>query len=157
MPIGHVVLKIYVPCKNFHVPSQYLYKSCKAYVYCWKNKYMPRLENHLPYRTRNHKCLCALWQDLHAPARLNVEPYLLGTICDRATEKPDINTLLFRSMLLVWFVFFPWHGRQFHDYLFLFTAFKRQKWQTVMQPGLWCSSHAAKRVLMIEADDRWSR
>ena len=24
-------------------------------------------------------------------ARLNVEPYLLGTICDRATEKPDIN------------------------------------------------------------------
>ena len=36
MPIGHVVLKIYVPCKNFHVPSYYLYKSCKAYVYNWK-------------------------------------------------------------------------------------------------------------------------
>ena len=36
MPIGHVVLKVYVPCKNFHVPSYYLHKSCKAYVYCWK-------------------------------------------------------------------------------------------------------------------------
>ena len=32
MPVGHMVLKIYVPCKNFHVPSQYLYKPCKAYV-----------------------------------------------------------------------------------------------------------------------------
>ena len=30
MPIGHVVLKIYVPCKKFYVPSQYLNKSCKA-------------------------------------------------------------------------------------------------------------------------------
>ena len=39
MPIRHVVLKIYVPCKNFHVPSQYLYKPCKAYVYWWENKY----------------------------------------------------------------------------------------------------------------------
>ena len=29
MPIGHVVLKIYVPCKKFHVLSQHLYKSCK--------------------------------------------------------------------------------------------------------------------------------
>ena len=35
MPTGHVVLQIYVPCKNFHVPSQYLCKPCKAYVYCW--------------------------------------------------------------------------------------------------------------------------
>ena len=39
MPIGHVVLKIYVPWKSFHVISQYLYKPRKAYVYCWKNKY----------------------------------------------------------------------------------------------------------------------
>ena len=35
------------PAKIF-VPSQYLYKPCKAYVYCWENKYMPRLKNHLP-------------------------------------------------------------------------------------------------------------
>ena len=48
MPIRHMVLKIYVPCKKFHVPSQYLYKPCKAYVYCWENKPMPSLKNHLP-------------------------------------------------------------------------------------------------------------
>ena len=29
-PIGQVVLKIDVPCKNFHMPSQYLYKPCKS-------------------------------------------------------------------------------------------------------------------------------
>ena len=40
MPVGHVVLKIYMPCKIFYVPSQYLYKPCKAYVYCWENKYL---------------------------------------------------------------------------------------------------------------------
>ena len=77
MPMGQVVLKIYVPCKNFDVPSQYLYKPCKAYVYCWKNKYMPRLKNHLPSRARNHQSLFALGQDLHASgtrAHLNVEP-----------------------------------------------------------------------------------
>ena len=77
MPIMHMVLKIYMPCKNFDVPSQYLYKPCKAYVCCWRNKYMPRLKNHLPSWARNHKSLCALGQDLHAPgmrARLNVEP-----------------------------------------------------------------------------------
>ena len=34
VPVGHVVLKIYLPSKNFHVPSQYLYKPCKAYVHC---------------------------------------------------------------------------------------------------------------------------
>ena len=78
MPIGHVVLKMYMPSKNFHVPSQYLYKPCKVYVHCWKNKYMPRLKIHLPCRTHNHKSLCALRQDLHAPgmqARLNDEPW----------------------------------------------------------------------------------
>ena len=63
MPIGHVVLKIYVPCKNFHVPNYNLYKSCKAYVYYWKkNKYMPRMKSHLPCRASNHKSLCALRQ-----------------------------------------------------------------------------------------------
>ena len=36
MPIGHEVLKFMCHAKNFHVPSYYLYKSCKAYVYYWK-------------------------------------------------------------------------------------------------------------------------
>ena len=77
MPIRHVVQKIYVPCTNVHMPSQYLYKPCKAYVYCWENKYMPSLKNHLPGRARNHKSLCALEQDLYTQgmrASLNVEP-----------------------------------------------------------------------------------
>ena len=67
MPIGHVVLKADMPCKTFHVPSLYLYKTCKAYVYWWENKYMPWLKNHLPSQARNHKSLCALGQDLYAP------------------------------------------------------------------------------------------
>ena len=32
MSLAHVILKMYVPCKNFHVPSQCLYKPCKAYL-----------------------------------------------------------------------------------------------------------------------------
>ena len=106
MPIGHVVLKIYVPWKSFHVPSQYLYKPCKAYVYCWKNKYMPTLKSHMPCRACNHKSLCALGQDLHAPgmwACLNVEPWnvtmcavkmstqtasALCTMLDKWTDRP---------------------------------------------------------------------
>ena len=28
MPIGHMVLKTDMPCKHFHLPSQYLYKPC---------------------------------------------------------------------------------------------------------------------------------
>ena len=75
MPVGHVVLKIHMPCKKFYVPSQYLYKPCKAYVYCWENKYMPRLKNHLPSQAHNHKSLGALGQNLRAlsmRARLNV-------------------------------------------------------------------------------------
>ena len=72
MPIGHMVLKKLRALQKF---CQYLYKPCKAYIYCWKNKYMPRLKNHLPSRACNHKSLCALGQDLHAPgcmrARLN--------------------------------------------------------------------------------------
>ena len=46
-----------------------------------KNKYMPRLKNHLPSWARNHKSLCALGQDLHSPgmrARLNVEPWYMA-------------------------------------------------------------------------------
>ena len=85
---GHVVLKIYVLYKNFHVPSQYLYKSCKAYAYCWKNKFMPRLKIHLPCRARNHKSSCALGQDVHAlgtRARLNVEPCVPGDLICNVT------------------------------------------------------------------------
>ena len=83
-PVGHMVLKIDVPCKNFHVPSQYMYKLCRAYVYCWENNYMPWLKNHLPSRAHNYKSLCALGQDLHAlgmQAHLNVEP-CLGILLD---------------------------------------------------------------------------
>ena len=69
MPIGLVVLKIYVPCKIFYMPSQYLYKPCKAYVYCWKNKYMPTLKNHFPSRARNHKSLLKYvpWDKIYMP------------------------------------------------------------------------------------------
>ena len=91
-----MVLKIYLPCKNFHMPSQYLFKPCnsKAYVYCWENKYMPRLKSHLPSQACNHKSLCALGQDLYAPGMrtcLNVEPCITWAIvepvlcCHKAT------------------------------------------------------------------------
>ena len=94
-----MVLKIYVPCKNFDVPNQYLYKPSKAYVYCWKNKYMPRLKNHLPSWARNHKCLCALGQDLHAPgtwARLNVKP------CDTVTILSANGSAAFKESCSHW-------------------------------------------------------
>ena len=67
LPIGHVLLKIYLPRKIFHMLSQYLYKPSKADVYWWKNKYMPRLKNVLSNRTGNHKILFALGQHLQAP------------------------------------------------------------------------------------------
>ena len=96
MPIRHVVLKVYVPCKNFHMPRKNLYKPCKAYVYCWESKYMPRLKNHLTSRARNHKRLCALGQDLHAPgmrARLNVEPCVfLSHLLDHFSNSHTIST-----------------------------------------------------------------
>ena len=78
MTIGHIVLKICVPCKNFHMPSHYFLKPCKVYVHCWENKYMARLKNHLPSRACNHKSLFALGKDLHAlsmQAHLNFEPW----------------------------------------------------------------------------------
>ena len=104
MPVWHVVLNIYLPCTNFHMPSQYLYKPCKAYVHCWKNKCMPILKNHLPSRACNHKSLCALGQDLHAPgmrARLNVEPWprlITGFLksCTEYRYKPQV-------VILEWF------------------------------------------------------
>ena len=74
MPIGHMVLKTDMPCKHFQLPSQYLYKPCKAYVYCWENEYMPWLKNHLPSWAK----VCALGQDWHAlimRACLNVEAF----------------------------------------------------------------------------------
>ena len=61
-----MVLKIYKPCKNFHVLIQYLYKPCKAYVYCWKNKYVPRLKNHFPSWARNHKVYVP-WNKIYMP------------------------------------------------------------------------------------------
>ena len=67
MTVGHVDLKVCMPCKNFHVPSQYFKKLCKGYEHCWENKYMPRLKNHLPWQAHNHNSLCALRQDLHVP------------------------------------------------------------------------------------------
>ena len=66
MPIGYVVLKIYMPCKNFDVPNQYLYKPCKYYVYCWKKKYMPWLKNHVPSRARHHK-IYVPWDKIYMP------------------------------------------------------------------------------------------
>ena len=101
MPTGHVVLKIYVSCKNFHVPSQYLYKPCKAYEYCWENKYMPWLKNHMPSRARHHKSLCALGQDLHAPgmrARLDIEPCNSSVTAAELTHWPlgDFKLILGR-------------------------------------------------------------
>ena len=98
MPIGHVLLKIDLPCKNFHVPSQYLYKSCKAYVYCWENKYMPWLKNHLPSWACNRKSLCALGQDLHTPsmqACLNVKPWDLSWENLRSLSKNAYILIIF--------------------------------------------------------------
>ena len=50
-------------------------------MYTAGEKNPARLKNHLPSRSRNHKSLCALGQDLHAPgmrAHLSVEPCLPG-------------------------------------------------------------------------------
>ena len=47
MPIGHVFLTIKVPYKNFQMPRQDSYKPCEADVYCWENKHVPGLKNHL--------------------------------------------------------------------------------------------------------------
>ena len=44
MPNRHMFVKIHTPCKKIHIPLQYLYKPCKAYIYCWENKYMPWLK-----------------------------------------------------------------------------------------------------------------
>ena len=62
MPIGHVVLKMYVPCKNFHVPATICTSPVKLMFTTEKNKYMPRMKSHLPCRASNHKSLCALGQ-----------------------------------------------------------------------------------------------
>ena len=78
MAIGHVILNIDRRCNIFHA-QPILYKPCKAYAYCWENKYMHWPKNHLPRGTCNHNILCALGQHLHAHmgARLNVEPWTL--------------------------------------------------------------------------------
>ena len=69
MPIGQMVLKMYVPCKNFHMPCQYLCKPCQADVYWWENKHVFRLKNHLPCLACNHKSLWALGQNRQAPGK----------------------------------------------------------------------------------------
>ena len=107
MPVGHVILKIYVPCKNFHLSSQYLYKSCKVYVYSWENKYTPRLK-HLPSWAHNHKSFCALRQDLHPSgmrARLNVKALVYQVFLKKiewVITRPHCNmTVLWHHFLLL--------------------------------------------------------
>ena len=100
MPIGHMVLKMYVPCKNFHVPSQYLYKFCKAYVYCWKNKYMHRLKDQLLCRARNHKRLCGPGRDLHAPGK----PWCRALVCCAW------KCFMFEMQTFYWLKAQVWHG-----------------------------------------------
>ena len=76
-PSGTWFWKFTCPAKIFTYPANICTSPVKAYVHGWENKYMPRLKNHLPSRARNHKSLCALRKDLHAPgmqAHLNVEP-----------------------------------------------------------------------------------
>ena len=43
----YLILQVYVLWINFHMPCQYLYKSC---IYCWVNK-------HLSNRARKHTIL----------------------------------------------------------------------------------------------------
>ena len=107
MPVGHMVLKIYMPCENFYVPSQYLYKPCKAYVYCWENKYMPRLKNHLPSWAHHHKSLGALGQDLRAQgmrARLNVEPCYTGKMTSLYWFSPLILCKYGTGTTVLWII-----------------------------------------------------
>ena len=72
---AHGSKSIYALKNNLHMPCQYLYKPCKADIYCCKNKHMPTLKSHLPSQTCNHTFMCP-GKDLHAQsiqAHLNVE------------------------------------------------------------------------------------
>ena len=57
--------KFMCPAKIFTCPTNICTSPVKL-GYCWKNKYMLRLKNHLASWAYNHKRLCALGQDLHA-------------------------------------------------------------------------------------------
>ena len=102
--------KKYVHCKNFHVPSQHLYNPCKAYAYCWENKYMPRVKNHLPSRTRNHRSVCAMGQDAHAPGMwicLNVEPWNVKQFITVTTELYAI--IVYIDVRMSWLIYIRRH------------------------------------------------
>ena len=64
MPIGQVVLNIYVPCKIFMCPANICTSPVKLMFTAGKTP-SPYL-THLHRRARNHKSLCGLGQDLHA-------------------------------------------------------------------------------------------
>ena len=126
MPIGQVlvVLKIDVPCKKFHMPSQYLYKPCKAYVYHWENKYMTWLKNHLPSRACNHKTDKSQCPGVRSTCpdmrgRLDVEPWRSQGMSSHGldlvhpeysgfhTRRINAWTKCLWPLLLTWFNFNP--------------------------------------------------
>ena len=93
-PSGTWFWKLTCPAKIFTCPAIICTKPCKIYEYCWENKYMPWLKNHLPSWARNPKNLCALGQDLHVPgiwACLNVEPW---SVCSCYQSIQSIDWLI---------------------------------------------------------------
>ena len=84
---GYVVLKIYVPCKNFDLPCQYLCKPCKAYMYtAEKISTCPDWKISCPVRHVTIKVYVP-WDKIYLPrARLNVEPCILLSFSYKNTE-----------------------------------------------------------------------
>ena len=84
-PSGTWFWKWTCPAKIFMCPANICTSPVKLmYAYCWENKYMRWLKNHLPSLAHNQKSLCALGQDLHVPGmrpHLNVKPWLILYIC----------------------------------------------------------------------------
>ena len=139
MPTRHVLAKIYVPYKNFHMSSQYLYKPCKADENSWENKNLPWLKNHMPSPARHHKSFCALGQDLHAVgmrARLNFESWYFDKVM---------------SSYKLFFDFFP---------LFRFCQSQPRKISLQISGGPWIVVIAAIRDIWCEnlkcCGDIWS-
>ena len=66
---------MYLARSNFHMPGQYMNKSCKGDIYCWENKHAHRSKNYLPSRIRNHKILHALGQNRHT---LGIQPWSIN-------------------------------------------------------------------------------
>ena len=97
---GTWLWKLTCPANIFTCPDNICSKPCKTYVYCWENKYMPWLKNHLPSWARSHKSLCALGQDLHAPgiwACLNVEPWSACSCYDSFANLQVIISDMFQT------------------------------------------------------------